>query len=636
MIPSELKSVAQWILWKSEVREGKATKVPCDAQGKPVAVNDPESWWTYEAAAGQAEKHNLGIGFCFTKDDPYFGVDLDACWPNMSQEAREIAAKLKTYAEISPSGQGIKFIGRGAKGANLRAKTLKVPGLAALEVYDRDRFFTITGNAWGLESEIQECQDALDWIMDTWLPLPGAAKQSIERAPLAPAAEDQVVIDRMLGFANGEKARRLWEGDTSDYNHDTSSADLALVSMIAFACGGPYEDQIERIFGTSALGQRAKWQQRDDYRKRTIAKALDEATEFYTPPTDFGTDAEWRDDYGLPPEGSLSSWLSFKNLIDFDGKPPLEPEIAKLAYCGQRNLWSGHSESGKTWAAVYASVEEMKEGLEVLWIDTDGMGERATLERLKALGATNDQIENLFRYIVPSERPTRKVFEELTDMVKGRLVVIDSFNATLSVIGGDFNDGKNVEDFWQAFDVFTSDGRAVVVLDHVAKNAESRGAYSIGSERKHSGAFAHLRFNTIGQEFITREGVGRSNIGTNKDRGSFWPRPTAFTMRVVSGSGKSEVFLDDPGAQGEFRPTDRMKQVSDAIESEIAMGEKPPSQRRINEIIGGKESITRAAIKILEKERYIEKEKSGWKLIRPYHGDETFEDAPVENDGGWD
>lgn len=41
--------------------------------------------------------------------------------------------------------------------------------------------------------------------------------------------------------------------------------------------------EMERIFSASALGKRDKWQTRPDYRERTIDKALEGRTEFYTP-----------------------------------------------------------------------------------------------------------------------------------------------------------------------------------------------------------------------------------------------------------------------------------------------------------------------------------------------------------------
>jgi hypothetical protein len=52
---------------------------------------------------------------------------------------------------------------------------------------------------------------------------------------------------------------------------DHSSADLSLMSLLAFATGRD-APRMERIFGRSALAQRDKWK-RADYRRRTIAKA---------------------------------------------------------------------------------------------------------------------------------------------------------------------------------------------------------------------------------------------------------------------------------------------------------------------------------------------------------------------------
>jgi putative DNA primase/helicase len=51
-----------------------------------------------------------GIGYMFLADDPYVGGDFDHC-----QEAGQLSDFAQqhlpaTYAEISPSGNGIKFI----------------------------------------------------------------------------------------------------------------------------------------------------------------------------------------------------------------------------------------------------------------------------------------------------------------------------------------------------------------------------------------------------------------------------------------------------------------------------------------------------------------------------------------------
>lgn len=93
---------------------------------------------------------------------------------------------------------------------------------------------------------------------------------------------DDAVIKLCRGASNRSKFGALFElGDISSYDGDDSRADLALASMLAFYTQD--EAQLERIFSDSALGQRQKWTQRQDYRRRTIEKALSGLVETYTP-----------------------------------------------------------------------------------------------------------------------------------------------------------------------------------------------------------------------------------------------------------------------------------------------------------------------------------------------------------------
>jgi len=83
---------------------------------------------------------------------------------------------------------------------------------------------------------------------------------------------DGEVIKRASEAANGDKFRRLfYDGDLSDHSGDDSRADQALCDLLHFWCGNDVE-QIDRLFRRSAL-MRSKWD-RDDYRERTIGKAL--------------------------------------------------------------------------------------------------------------------------------------------------------------------------------------------------------------------------------------------------------------------------------------------------------------------------------------------------------------------------
>lgn len=94
---------------------------------------------------------------------------------------------------------------------------------------------------------------------------------------------DEEVIDLCRKAQNSLKFSDLYDaGDTAPYGGDDSSADLALISILAFYTQDP--EQLDRIFSRSALYRPEKWGKRSDYRRRTIAKAFDRLTEAYTPP----------------------------------------------------------------------------------------------------------------------------------------------------------------------------------------------------------------------------------------------------------------------------------------------------------------------------------------------------------------
>jgi hypothetical protein len=93
---------------------------------------------------------------------------------------------------------------------------------------------------------------------------------------------DEELIEKAMNAENGDKFRRLWRGDTSLHDDDHSRADLALCCQLAFWTGRD-ERRIERLFDQSGLADRAKWQDRPDYRERTIAEACRRQTKVYDP-----------------------------------------------------------------------------------------------------------------------------------------------------------------------------------------------------------------------------------------------------------------------------------------------------------------------------------------------------------------
>lgn len=146
-IPQELKERPQWVCWiliPDPKNPGKPKKVPIDPKtGKAASTNNPATWATHDQAVN---RYNIGgckgIGFVFTDNDTYVGIDLDKCRCKETGEilpwAQEIISSFDSYTEVSPSGTGVHIIVKG-----------RLPGrgkkIGDIEIYDKGRYFTVTG-----------------------------------------------------------------------------------------------------------------------------------------------------------------------------------------------------------------------------------------------------------------------------------------------------------------------------------------------------------------------------------------------------------------------------------------------------------------------------------------------------------
>jgi hypothetical protein len=70
--PAELQHFPQWVCYRIEHRNGKATKIPVNPHtGAKASVDNPSTWGTFtEALAGMRRWRCPGIGFVFTSGDP--------------------------------------------------------------------------------------------------------------------------------------------------------------------------------------------------------------------------------------------------------------------------------------------------------------------------------------------------------------------------------------------------------------------------------------------------------------------------------------------------------------------------------------------------------------------------------------
>ncbi|WP_137287789.1 phage NrS-1 polymerase family protein [Halorussus salinisoli] len=299
VLPDELHEREQWVCWKEEQRDGKATKIPVTpGSGEFASSTDSETWTGFETALDYVQTGTAaGVGFVFTDNDPIVGVDLDDCRDpetgDADDAALDIIERLDSYTEVSPSGTGYHVLVKGdlPDGRNRRG---------SFELYDTARFFTVTGDlVEETPTRVARRQDALaavhhEYIQDTDDNSEGepARRESTdeESATDGPTGvdvdlADEELLEKAMNASNGAKFERLWKGNTGGYDSQ-SEADMALCNLLAFWTGGD-QTRMDDLFRQSGL-LRDKWDEvhyadGSTYGEKTIERAVGNTSAFYDP-----------------------------------------------------------------------------------------------------------------------------------------------------------------------------------------------------------------------------------------------------------------------------------------------------------------------------------------------------------------
>jgi len=261
VFPSEMLECRQWIPYSATWSEnlGKFDKIPLNPNtGYNAKSNDPKTWGTFDLAVKRALNRKMaGVGFVFSKDDPFVGIDLDKCLNGNGKPepwASEIIQQLDSYTESSPSGKGYHIIGRGRLPPGGR-RTGRV------EMYDSGRFFTVTGVVAGPGTlrDIQEDLDALHARLFKKAETPRGNRASPGGDRLPPNLTDAQIIERATKAANGAKFDALWRGDWQSLNYPSQSeADQALCDILGWWVN--YDTaRLDGLFRQSELFRPEKW-----------------------------------------------------------------------------------------------------------------------------------------------------------------------------------------------------------------------------------------------------------------------------------------------------------------------------------------------------------------------------------------
>lgn len=294
-IPDELRREKRWCLYKIILRDGKNTKMPIMPNGKPAKSNDRKTWHSFDDCMNAlCKNHSLGLGFFL--GDGYIGIDIDKVSDEIMEYSMDFNAAsmtanflrgISTYAEISPSKTGLHFIGKG-----------KMPGerkrYKNLEIYDRDRFFTITGNILKDKdrSKIVNINQELLPLYQIYMPSIDSVEGKAGRINLNPSSlayknrfsqNDILNILFNRGYFNysGEDLRQIYNGNYQNYFNSQSEADFFMLGRLLY-----YTADVEASISLMERGglKRNKWYKRrgsTDYIHYIADRAMNGISKFY-------------------------------------------------------------------------------------------------------------------------------------------------------------------------------------------------------------------------------------------------------------------------------------------------------------------------------------------------------------------
>jgi hypothetical protein len=305
---------------------------------------------------------------------------------------------------------------------------------------------------------------------------------------------------------------------------------------------------------------------------------------------------------------------------------------AALLYPGLVHSLHGESESGKSLIIQAEAARLLAAGERVLYLDYESDAP-SIVGRLLAMGAPAAAIRANLRYVRPEVAPWQLAEEtaawEALLAQPAALAVIDGVTDALGTTGATSKDADEVSQWHRRVPrtLAVRTGAAVVLIDHVSKDADSRGRFAVGSQAK----LAALD----GAAYVveTAEPLGRGLRGVvvlrvAKDRpGAVRPQSGTYrksdrtqeAARIVVDSTDGDsirVSVEPPdttpaaergtsagfGAGAGFRPTALMEQVS-----MLLAGEGPLSLNKLRQGVKARSMYIDQAAERLAEEGFVER-----------------------------
>lgn len=219
----------------------------------------------------------------------------------------------------------------------------------------------------------------------------------------------------------------------------------------------------------------------------------------------------------------------------------LRDDDMPIFYAGKVNTIIGDPECGKTWLALAAVAERLTTDphSRALVVDVDHNGLQAIVSHLLALGvpaATLRDRDNRFRYVAPADSSEVVKVVEIAGRWRPTIAVLDSVGELVpmcglkSVVDDDYTKVHQI-----VFAPIAAAGAAVLTIDHLVKNPDSR-KYGAGGAVAKKRAVDGLAVRvTVARRFVSGKG-GAATLRVNKDR-------HGGVRRIAHDDGKNEALI---------------------------------------------------------------------------------------------
>lgn len=578
--PAALAKMQSWLVWRYEPNPNgkKPLKVPYYADGRKRSGvqgsdSDKSRLTTFAAAKEAAAKGGFeGVGIAMLGDHDITALDFDNCFDGSGELPPEIQALAeKTYAEISPSGHGIRVFVKGSYGSQKSPTTQDDYGF---ETFFDSGYVTFTGNVLTttLEAGVEDHVARVNAIVEPLVNKRFGGALTRVYDPDDPTAVLEKVAPRtgrtieemeaVLEQLDPDCSREEWIRAAMGLHHETEGDDTG------FQLWDEWSSRGSKYPGEEAL--RAQW---DSFTRRDGGRRA---------PVTFATVIrmanQLKPDLDIEPIEEPDEPLAlYATPADFDGKYPLTafrdyaarpaPNwiIKGVLPRAELGVLYGASGSGKSFIALDLALavaqgknwrgRKTKQG-RVVYIVAEGSGGMAS--RLKAYADYNF-IEDVDNFALLAAAPDFLQKDDMKEVAKALravggadLIVVDTFAQVTP--GANENSGEDMSKALGNAKVLNKATGALILFVHHSGKDQSRGARGWSGIR----AAADVELEVVRHE------TGARVLRTSKMKDGVDNIEWAFALEQMT------VGVDDDG---------------DAITSCVAVECDPPEEETVETLM---------------------------------------------------